>query len=41
MVRKLLKKILKFKDKEDYQRELFPRPSYVVAYKKIKKEKDE
>ncbi len=40
MVRKLLKKIFKFKDKEDYQEELFPRPQYVMAYKKKKKEKD-
>ena len=38
MVRKLLKKIFKFKDKEDYQKELFPSPKYVQAYKEVKKD---
>ena len=38
MVRKLLKKIFKFKDKEDYQKELFPKPDYVLAYKEVNKD---
>ena len=29
MVRKLLKKLLKFRDEEDIQEELFPNPVYV------------
>jgi|TARA_R110001583_G_scaffold21424_8_gene81385 hypothetical protein len=31
MVRKLLKKIFKFKEAEDIQEELFPKPVYVIA----------
>jgi len=33
MVRKLLKKIFKFKDKEDFQKELFPKPEYITYIK--------
>jgi hypothetical protein len=29
MVRKLLKKLFKFKEEEDIQDELFPKPTYV------------
>jgi hypothetical protein len=36
MVRKLLKKIFKFKDEEDLQKELFPKPKYVSSYNEIK-----
>ena len=31
MVRKLLKKLFKFKEEEDIQDELFPKPVYVVV----------
>ena len=31
MVRKLLKKLFKFKEEEDIQEELFPKPVYVIA----------
>ena len=30
MVRKLLKKLFKFEEEEDIQRELFPKPVYVI-----------
>ncbi len=36
MVRKLLKKIFKFKDEEDFQKELFPKPKYVSFYNEMK-----
>ena len=37
MVRKILKKLLKFKDVEDYHKELYPSMKYVEDLRKKKK----
>ena len=37
MVRKILKKLFKFKELEDYQQDLYPKLKYVEDLKKKKK----